>query len=75
VVLCGGVTALMKAGFETWLRQVISRRALTLRAYIDEAIIDLVIKGGLSFMRYSAQRTQRETRLKTGDRLITEETK
>ena len=43
-----GVTALMKAGFETLVEQVISRRALTLSAY-EMKHYNLVIKGGLSY--------------------------
>ncbi|NMA38161.1 MAG: ketol-acid reductoisomerase [Papillibacter sp.] len=75
-VLCGGVTALMKAGFETLVEAGYQPESAYFECVHEmKLIIDLVIKGGLSFMRYSISDTAEYGDYKTGDRLITEETK
>lgn len=75
-VLCGGVSALMKAGFETLVEAGYQPE----NAYFEcvhemKLIIDLVVSGGLSFMRYSISDTAEYGDYVTGNRIITDETK
>ncbi len=75
-VLCGGVTALMKAGFETLVEAGYDPK----NAYFEcihemKLIVDLIYKGGFSLMRYSVSDTAEYGDYETGKRLITEETK
>ena len=75
-VLCGGVTALMKAGFETLVEAGYDPR----NAYFEcihemKLIVDLIYKGGFSMMRYSISDTAEFGDYETGKRLITDETK
>ena len=74
--LCGGVTALMKAGFETLVEAGYDPK----NAYFEcihemKLIVDLIYKGGFSMMRYSISDTAEFGDYETGKRLITEETK
>ncbi len=76
VVLCGGVCALMKAGFETLVEAGYSPE----NAYFEcihemKLIIDLIYRGGFSFMRYSISDTAEYGDYVTGRRIITDETK
>ena len=75
-VLCGGVTALMKAGFETLVEAGYDPR----NAYFEcihemKLIVDLIYSGGFSKMRYSISNTAEFGDYETGKRLITDETK
>ncbi len=75
-VLCGGVTALMKAGFETLVEAGYDPK----NAYFEcihemKLIVDLIYKGGFSLMRYSISDTAEFGDYETGKRLITDETK
>ena len=75
-VLCGGVTALMKAGFDTLVEAGYQPE----NAYFEcvhemKLIIDLVIQGGMNFMRYSISDTAEYGDYVTGKRIITDETK
>jgi len=75
-VLCGGVTALMKAGFDTLVEAGYQPE----NAYFEcvhemKLIIDLVVAGGMGFMRYSISDTAEYGDYVTGSRIITEETK
>ena len=75
-VLCGGVTALMKAGFETLVEAGYAPE----NAYFEcihemKLIVDLIYKGGFSMMRYSISDTAEFGDYETGNRLITDETK
>lgn len=75
-VLCGGVCALMKAGFETLVEAGYAPE----NAYFEcihemKLIVDLIYKGGFSLMRYSISDTAEFGDYETGKRLITEETK
>ena len=75
-VLCGGVTALMQAGFETLVEAGYDPR----NAYFEcihemKLIVDLIYKGGFSMMRYSISDTAEFGDYETGKRLVTEETK
>ncbi|MCL2479375.1 MAG: ketol-acid reductoisomerase [Treponema sp.] len=75
-VLCGGVTALMKAGFETLVNAGYQPESAYFECIHEmKLIIDLVVKSGLSFMRYSVSDTAEYGDYVTGDRIITEETK
>ena len=75
-VLCGGVTALMKAGFETLVEAGYDPR----NAYFEcihemKLIVDLIYNGGFKKMRYSISDTAEFGDYETGKRLITDETK
>ena len=75
-VLCGGVTALMQAGFETLVEAGYDPR----NAYFEcihemKLIVDLIYAGGFSKMRYSISDTAEYGDYETGKRLVTEETK
>ena len=75
-VLCGGVTALMKAGFETLVDAGYQPESAYFECIHEmKLIIDLVIKGGLSFMRYSVSDTAEYGDYRVGDRIITQATK
>jgi ketol-acid reductoisomerase len=75
-VLCGGVTALVKAGFET-LTAAGYRPELAYFECLHELklIVDLMYRGGLQFMRYSISDTAEYGDYTRGPRLITEETR
>ena len=75
-VLCGGVSELMKAGFEVLVEAGYSPE----NAYFEclhemKLIIDLVNKGGLSFMRYSISNTAEFGDYSIGKRIITDQVK
>ncbi len=75
-VLCGGVTALMRAGFETLVEAGYDPE----NAYFEcvhemKLIVDLIYKGGYSYMRYSISDTAEYGDYQTGKRIITDETK
>ena len=75
-VLCGGVSALMKAGFDTLVEAGYQPESAYFECVHEmKLIIDLVIQGGLSYMRYSISDTAEYGDYMTGDRIITEETK
>lgn len=75
-VLCGGVTALMKAGFETLVEAGYQPESAYFECIHEmKLIIDLVVSGGLSFMRYSISDTAEYGDYTIGNRIITEETK
>ncbi|MDD4690016.1 MAG: ketol-acid reductoisomerase [Eubacteriales bacterium] len=75
-VLCGGVSALMKAGFETLVEAGYQPESAYFECVHEmKLIIDLVVKGGLSFMRYSISDTAEYGDYCVGDRIITNETK
>lgn len=75
-VLCGGVTALIQAGFETLVEAGYQPEM----AYFEcchemKLIVDLINQGGLSMMRYSISDTAEYGDYITGDKIITEDTK
>lgn len=75
-VLCGGVAALMKAGFETLVEAGYQPESAYFECIHEmKLIIDLVVQGGLSFMRYSISDTAEYGDYTVGNRIITEETK
>lgn len=75
-VLCGGVTALMQAGFETLVEAGYDPE----NAYFEcvhemKLIVDLIYQGGFSKMRYSISDTAEYGDYTAGRRVITDETK
>ncbi|HPU63658.1 MAG TPA: ketol-acid reductoisomerase [Mobilitalea sp.] len=75
-VLCGGVTALMKAGFEV----LVEAGYDPANAYFEcihemKLIIDLINESGFAGMRYSISNTAEYGDYITGPKIITEETK
>ncbi|MGX8687809.1 MAG: ketol-acid reductoisomerase, partial [bacterium] len=75
-VLCGGVCALMKAGFETLVEAGYDER----NAYFEcihemKLIVDLIYQSGFAGMRYSISNTAEYGDYITGPKLITDETK
>jgi ketol-acid reductoisomerase len=75
-VLCGGLSALIKAGFET-LTEAGYPPEMAYFECVHEVklIVDLIYQGGLDYMRYSISNTAEWGDLKTGPRIITEQTK
>lgn len=75
-VLCGGVAALMKAGFETLVEAGYQPESAYFECMHEmKLIVDLINQGGLSMMRYSISDTAEYGDYVTGSRLITDETK
>jgi ketol-acid reductoisomerase len=75
-VLCGGVTALVKAGFET-LTAAGYRPEMAYFECLHELklIVDLMYRGGMQFMRYSISDTAEYGDYTRGPRVITEQTR
>ncbi|HBB29766.1 MAG TPA: ketol-acid reductoisomerase, partial [Clostridiales bacterium] len=75
-VLCGGVVALMKAGFETLVEAGYQPESAYFECVHEmKLIIDLVVSGGFSMMRHSISDTAEYGDYMVGNRIITEETK
>jgi len=75
-VLCGGVTELIKAGFETLVEAGYAPEIAYFECLHEmKLIIDLVNEGGLSTMRDSISNTAEYGDYITGTRIITEETR
>ena len=76
VVLCGGLTALIKAGFETLVEAGYQPEIAYFECMHEvKLIVDLMYQGGLSYMRYSISNTAEYGDLTRGPRIVTEETK
>ncbi|MGH7499446.1 MAG: ketol-acid reductoisomerase [Gemmatimonadales bacterium] len=75
-VLCGGATALVKAGFET-LTAAGYRPEMAYFECLHELklIVDLMYRGGMQFMRYSISDTAEYGDYTRGPRVITDETR
>ena len=75
-VLCGGLSALIKAGFET-LTEAGYPPEMAYFECVHEVklIVDLIYQGGLDYMRYSISNTAEYGDLTRGPRLITDQTK
>jgi len=76
VVLCGGTTALVQAGFET----LVDAGYAPEMAYFEclhelKLIVDLMYEGGIANMRYSISNTAEYGDIKTGPRIVTDETR
>jgi ketol-acid reductoisomerase len=75
-VLCGGVSELMKAGFETLVEAGYQPESAYFECVHEmKLIIDLVNGGGLNFMRYSISDTAEYGDYQIGKRIITDETR
>jgi ketol-acid reductoisomerase len=75
-VLCGGVTELMKAGFDTLVEAGYAPEMAYFECIHEmKLIVDLIYKGGLSFMRYSISDTAEYGDYRTGKRIVTGETR
>ena len=76
VVLCGGVTALVQAGFETLTEAGYQPESAYFECLHElKLIVDLMYEQGISGMRYSISDTAEYGDLTRGPRVITEETK
>jgi ketol-acid reductoisomerase len=75
-VLCGGVTELMKAGFETLVEAGYQPESAYFECLHEmKLIVDLINQGGLSYMRYSISDTAEYGDYTTGKRIVTEDTR
>ena len=75
-VLCGGITALIKAGFETLVEAGYQPEMAYFECLHEmKLIVDLFYEGGLSLMRYSISNTAEYGDYVTGPRLINEDVK
>jgi ketol-acid reductoisomerase len=76
VVLCGGLSALITAGFETLVEAGYAPEMAYFECLHEvKLIVDLIYEGGISNMRYSVSNTAQYGDLVTGPRIVTEETK
>ncbi|RCK74781.1 MAG: Ketol-acid reductoisomerase [Anaerolineae bacterium] len=75
-VLCGGVTALVKAAFETLVEAGYQPELAYFECLHElKLIVDLMYRGGLNYMRYSVSDTAEHGDYTAGPRLVTEETR
>lgn len=75
-VLCGGVTELMKAGFDTLVKAGYQPEVAYFECVHEmKLIVDLINSGGFSFMRYSISDTAEYGDYVTGKRIINEKTR
>lgn len=76
VVLCGGLTSLILAGYETLIEAGYSPEMAYFECLHEvKLIVDLIYEGGISNMRYSISNTAQYGDITRGPRIITEETK
>ncbi len=75
-VLCGGITSLIQAGFETLVEAGYAPEMAYFECLHEvKLIVDLIYEGGISNMRYSISNTAQYGDLTRGPRVVTEETK
>jgi len=75
-VLCGGLTALVQAGFETLVEAGYAPEMAYFECLHElKLIIDLMYQGGIADMRYSISNTAEYGDLTRGSRIITDQTK
>jgi ketol-acid reductoisomerase len=76
VVLCGGLTALIKAGFETLVNAGYQPELAYFECLHEvKLIVDLIVEGGLAKMRDSISNTAEYGDLTRGPRVVTDETR
>lgn len=76
VVLCGGVSALVKMAFETLLEAGYQPESAYFECMHElKLIVDLLYEGGLNYMRYSISNTAEYGDYTRGPRIITEQTR
>jgi ketol-acid reductoisomerase len=75
-VLCGGASALVKAGFETLVANGYQPEIAYFECLHElKLIVDLMYRGGLNYMRHSVSDTAEFGDYAAGDRIVTAETK
>ena len=75
-VLCGGVSELIKAGFDTLVEAGYQPEIAFFECMHElKLIVDLIYRGGLSYMRYSISDTAEYGDLTRGKRIVTDETR
>src|SRR5437588_7718081 len=75
-VLCGGVSALVKAGFDTLTEAGYQPEVAYFECLHElKLIVDLMYQGGLSYMRYSVSDTAEQGDYSAGPRIITKQTR
>jgi ketol-acid reductoisomerase len=76
VVLCGGLSALIKAGFETLVAAGYQPEIAYFECVHEvKLIVDLIYQGGLSYMRYSISNTAEYGDLTRGPRIVNDQTR
>ena len=76
VVLCGGVSALVKAAFETLVEAGYQPEMAYFECMHElKLIVDLFYQGGLNYMRYSVSNTAEFGDYTRGPRIVTDQTK
>ena len=76
VVLCGGLTSLIQAGYETLVEAGYSPEMAYFECLHEvKLIVDLIYQGGIANMRYSISTTAKYGDVTRGPRIITNETK
>jgi ketol-acid reductoisomerase len=76
VVLCGGLSSLIKAGFETLVAAGYQPEIAYFECVHEvKLIVDLVYQGGLSYMRYSISNTAEYGDLTRGPRIVNDKTR
>ena len=75
-VLCGGITALMKAGFDTLVEAGYQPEIAYFECVNEmKLIVDLIYQGGLSYMRYSISDTAEHGDYYAGPKIVTDQTR
>jgi ketol-acid reductoisomerase len=75
-VLCGGVSELIKSGFETLVEAGFQPEIAYFECLHElKLIVDLIYEGGLSWMRYSVSDTAKYGDFTVGKRIVTEDTR
>lgn len=75
-VLCGGISELVKAGYETLVEAGYQPEVAYFECLHElKLIVDLMYQGGLSYMRYSVSDTAEHGDYTSGKRIVTEETR
>jgi len=76
VVLCGGLSALLKMGYETLVEAGYQEESAYFECVHElKLIVDLIYQGGLDYMRYSISNTAEYGDYVRGPQIITEETR
>ncbi len=76
VVLCGGVSALVKMGFETLVEAGYQPESAYFECMHElKLIVDLIYQGGLNYMRYSISNTAEYGDYTRGPRIVNEQTR
>ena len=76
VVLCGGLTALIQAGFETLVEAGYAPEMAYFECLHEvKLIVDLIYEGGIANMRYSISNTAEYGDMTRGPRIVTDQTK